>query len=94
MGSPKGGIWCSDNSGLVFVARAEDVVLWDLKKAEIVREFKVSTNIFGTLSAIRSFPRFCKMISESSTVVICSFPATQAIKETSQIIVYKTCETA
>ena len=41
MGSPKGGIWCCDNSGLVFVARAEDVVLWDLKKAEIVREFKV-----------------------------------------------------
>ena len=41
VGSPKGGIWCSDNSGLAYVARAEDVVLWDLKKAEIVREFKV-----------------------------------------------------
>ena len=42
VGSAKGGIWCSDSdTGLAYVARAEDVVLWDLKKAEIVREFKV-----------------------------------------------------
>ena len=42
VGSSKGGIWCSDgDSGLAYVARAEDVVLWDLKKGEIVREFKV-----------------------------------------------------
>ena len=41
VGSAKGGIWCSGKNGLAFVARAEDVVLWDLKKAEIVREFKV-----------------------------------------------------
>ena len=41
----------------------------------------------ATLSGIRSFPRFCTMISESSTVVA------QASKRNSRKIVYKTCET-
>ena len=45
-----------------------------------------------TLSAIKSFPRFCKRYSESSTVD-CSFPVAQARKGNSQIIVNKTCET-